>query len=52
MEETLRFQKNADKIRNRIIIPKFYIDKFGRNFIVDVNMKNGEITIRPIRKGE
>lgn len=30
------YQKNADKVLNRVIIPKSFIDKHGRNFIMEV----------------
>lgn len=39
MEENkthLTFQKNADKARNRIIIPQFFIDKHGNQFYMEV----------------
>ena len=32
----ITYQKNADKIRNRIIIPKFFIDKHGREFYMQI----------------
>lgn len=53
--ETIRFMKRADKLRNRVIIPKFVIDKFGRDFYMDVNLKDGSIKLIPInfkKKGE
>jgi hypothetical protein len=30
------YEKNADKTLNRIIIPKFFIDKYGRRFYMEV----------------
>lgn len=50
----LRFMKHADKERNRIIIPKFVIDKFGKDFYLEVNPENGNMTLIPIKskKGE
>lgn len=39
MEEQINhvtFQKNTDKARNRIIIPKFFIDKHGNSFYMEV----------------
>ncbi len=30
------YQKNADKTLNRIIIPKFFIDKHGNKFYMEV----------------
>ena len=52
MKNTLVYQKNADKLRNRVLIPQAYIDKFGRNFYMEINMENGEIKLIPIKKGE
>lgn len=52
--EILRFMKHADKERNRIIIPKFIIDKFGRDFYLEVNTTDGIMKLIPIKnkKGE
>lgn len=52
--EILRFMKHADKERNRIIIPKFIIDKFGRDFYLEVNTTDGSMKLIPIKnkKGE
>jgi hypothetical protein len=47
--EMLRFMKRADKERNRIIIPKFIIDKFGRDFYLEVNIENGSMKLIPIK---
>lgn len=47
--EMLRFMKRADKERNRIIIPKFIIDKFGRDFYLEV-YEDGTMKIIPIKK--
>ena len=44
------FQKNADKVMNRIIIPKFFIDKYGRSFYMEVY--EDYIKLIPINKGE
>lgn len=48
--ETLRFMKSADKLRNRIIIPKFIIDKVGRDFYLEYNVKDDSIKLIPIKK--
>lgn len=32
MKLLFRFMKHAEKEKNRIIIPKFIIDKYGRDF--------------------
>lgn len=49
----IRLMKHADKIRNRIIIPKFIIDKFGRDFYLEV-YEDGSMKLIPvkIKKGE
>lgn len=35
-KQVLIFQKTADKEKNRIIIPKFFVDKHGRQFYMKV----------------
>jgi len=35
-EPKLRYQKNADPIHNRIIMPKPFIDKYGRSYFMEV----------------
>lgn len=56
MNKDIIFQKNADKKRNRIIIPKFFIDKHGREFymqVFDDYIKLVPIHLMPIdKKGE
>ena len=46
----LRFQKNADKTQNKIVIPKFFTNKWGRVFIMEVDNKNGKIVFMPFGK--
>ena len=46
----LIYQKNADPVRNRIIIPQAFIDKYGREFSMEI-YKN-KIVLIPIKKGE
>lgn len=48
--ENLRYIKHADKERNRIIIPKFIIDKFGKDFYLEVNVENGIMKLIPVEK--
>ena len=48
--ETLRYMKKADKEKNRIILPKFIIDRFGREFYLEVNLENGEMILKPTKK--
>ena len=49
-EPKLVFQKNADKELNRIIIPKFFIDKHGRSYRMEVY--DNKIILKPIKKGD
>ena len=46
----LIYQKNADKVRNRVIIPQFFIDKHGRSFYMEVY--EDKIILIPIKKKE
>jgi len=51
----LRFMKRAEKAKNRIIIPKIIVDKFGRDFYLEVNLETGVMTLTPInleKKGQ
>ena len=44
-----KFMKRAEKDKNRIIIPKFVIDNFGRDFYMEINEQNGTMVITPIK---
>lgn len=44
----LIFQKNADTEKNRVIIPKNFIIKNGRNFYMEVY--EDKIILKPIKK--
>jgi len=44
----LIFQKTADKEKNRIIIPKFFIDKHGRQLYMEIY--EDKIILKPIRE--
>ena len=46
----LIFQKNADIEKNRVIIPKAFIEKNGRNFSMEVY--EDKIILKPIKKGK
>ena len=35
MKPIIRMMKQADKDRNRIIIPKFLIEKYGKSFYIE-----------------
>lgn len=41
------FEKRADVEKNRIIIPKFFINEYGRDFYLKV-LDNGTILLEPI----
>lgn len=46
----LIYQKNADKDRNKVIIPKAFIEKYGREFYMEVY--KDKLVLKPIKKGE
>ena len=46
----LIYQKNADKDLNRVVIPKAFIDKYGRSFCMEIY--EDKIILKPIKKGE
>ncbi len=46
MKRLFRFYKKADKTMNRILIPKFIIDKYGREFYIDI-MEDETIRLTP-----
>lgn len=44
----LIYQKNADKDKNRIIIPQAFINKFGNQYYMEVY--EDKIIIKPVKK--
>lgn len=46
----LIFQKNADKVMNRVIIPKFFVERYGREYYMEIY--DDKIILKPIKKGE
>ena len=52
MEEKpkLIFQKNVDKTVNKMIIPRFFVKKYGTRFYMDVY--EDKLVIRPMKEGE
>ena len=44
----LIFQKNADVEKNRVIIPKAFVEKNGRKFSMEVY--EDKIVLKPIKK--
>lgn len=51
MKRLFRFYKKADKTLNRILIPKFIIDKYGREFYIDI-MEDETIRLTPKNEKE
>lgn len=49
MKQLFRFMKRADKEKNRIIIPKFIIDKYGRDFYLEI-YDDETIKLIPVKK--
>ncbi len=47
----LKFMKSADKSRNKIIIPQFVIDNFGRDYYLEV-YEDGTMKLIPIKYKE
>lgn len=48
----MTYCKRAEKNKNRIIIPKWIIEKYGRDFYMTTK-ENGEIILKPMnKKGE
>lgn len=46
----LRFQKNVDKTLNKMVIPKFFVEKHGRSFFMEIY--EDKIVLIPVKKGE
>lgn len=46
----LIFKKNAEKSKNKIIIPQFCINKFGNEFYLEVY--EDKMILIPIKKGD
>lgn len=44
------FQKNVDKLRNKMIIPKFFVKKYGYSFYLEVY--KDKLVIKPMKKKE
>lgn len=49
MKLLFKFMKRADKTLNRIVIPKFIIDKYGREFYLEI-YDDETIKLVPIKK--
>jgi len=49
MKTIFTFMKRAEKDKNRIIIPKFIIDNYGRDFYLEV-LEDGSMKLTPIKK--
>ena len=48
MNKPLVFQKNAEKLKNKMVIPKFFINKYGYQYYMTVY--NDKIVIEPMNK--
>lgn len=46
----LIFQKNVDKTLNKMVIPKFFVEKYGRSFYMEIY--KDKIVLKPMKKGE
>lgn len=46
----ITFQKNADKVLNRVVIPKKWIELFGRQFYMQVDYENERIILTPFKE--
>ena len=44
----LIYQKNADKVLNRVVLPKKFIEKFGYQYYMEVY--EDKIILIPVRK--
>ena len=44
----LIYQKNADKEGNRVILPKEFIDRYGRVYFMEIY--EDEIRLKPVKK--
>lgn len=51
MEILYKVFKRAEKNKNRIIIPKFIIEKFGRDFYIEV-MSDNTIRLTPVNQNK
>ena len=51
MKLLVKYMKHADKLKNRIIIPKFVVDKYGSDFYLEV-YEDGTMKLIPIKKGD
>ena len=49
MKMLFRFMKRTDATRNRIIIPKFIVDKYGRDYYLEI-YDDETMKIVPIKK--
>lgn len=46
----MRLFKKADKVLNRILLPKFIIDKWGRDYYLEIY--EDHMKLIPAKKGE
>lgn len=50
LPEIMTYFKRADEGVNKIIIPKYVIDNFDREFIMELNTKTGVMILTPLSK--
>lgn len=50
LEPLIIYQKNADKTSNKILLPKFVIDKMGRNYLMEIY--EDKIVLKPFDNKE
>lgn len=48
-EPILRFMKNAERTTNKITLPKVVVEKFGKQFYMEIY--EDKIVLIPIKKG-
>lgn len=46
----LIFQKNVDKTLNKMVIPKFFVEKHGRQYYMEIY--EDKIVLKPMKKGD
>lgn len=50
MKTLFRFMKKVDD-KNRLLIPKFIIDNYGKEFYLEI-LEDGSVKLIPIKKGK
>ena len=50
IQPILQFYKKVEKNKNRIIIPKCMIEKYGREYLIEI-MSDDSIRLTPVKRG-